>query len=91
MLKLSSWIPKRNSANVIEKTSASGLPPTEAQIRRVCVLSVMLAGVLVAAMLVASSFEKSNGSKSTDSTNSVAGWIAVVSAAIVFGSTGEQD
>ena len=86
---------KRNSANerhldVVETASTPGSPRTEAEIRRVCLLSVVLSGILVAAMLVASSFENTNGSNSTKSTNSIAGWIAVVGAAIVFGSTGER-
>lgn len=91
MLKFSNWMQKRKSANDghLNEASTSGLPPTEAEIRRVCLLSVALSGLLIAAMLVASSFEKTNGSNSTQSTDSVAGWIAVVGAAIVFGSTGE--
>ena len=91
MLKFSNWMHKRKSANDgrLDEASTSGLPPTEAEIRRVCLLSVVLSGLLIAAMLIASSFEKTDGSNSTQSTNSVAGWIAVVGAAIVFGSTGE--
>ena len=91
MLKFSNWMRKRKPANDghLNEASTSGLPPTEAEIRLVCLLSVVLSGLLIAAMLVASSFEKTNGSNSTQSTNSVTGWIAVVGAAIVFGSTGE--
>ena len=88
MLKFLNWIYPANGGHldVNEEASTSGSRPTEAEIRRVCFLSVVLSGILVAATLVASSFEKTNGSNST---NSVAGWIAVVGAAIVFGSTGK--
>lgn len=91
MLKFSNWMHKRKSANDgrLDEASTSGLPPTESEVRRVCLLSVVLSGLLIAAMLIASSFEKTDGSNSTQSTNSMAGWIAVVGAAIVFGSTGE--
>jgi hypothetical protein len=63
--------------------------PTEADIRRICYILVIAAGLLIAVMLIVSSFEAKSGGTSGDSSQSIAGWVAVVGAAIVFGSTGK--
>lgn len=62
--------------------------PTEADIRRICYILVAAAGLLIAIMLIVSSFENKSSSTPGDSSQSIAGWVAVVGAAIVFGSTG---
>ena len=65
--------------------------PTEVDIRRICYILVITAGLLIAIMLIVSSFETKSGGASGDSSQSVAGWVAVVWAAIVFGSTGKSE
>jgi uncharacterized membrane protein len=63
--------------------------PTEVDIRRICYALVITAGLLIAIMLIFSSFEAKSGGTSGDSSQSIAGWVAVVGAAVVFGSTGK--
>ena len=62
--------------------------PTETDVRKVCLWMMIMSAVIIAVMLVISHLEESNVVNNGKPSQSVAGWVAVVGAAIVFGSTG---
>ena len=62
--------------------------PNESEIRRVCCWMMIVAAALIGLMLVISHYEGASAANENNPSQSVAGWIAVVGAAIVFGSTG---
>ena len=62
--------------------------PSEADVRKVCLWMIVMSAVIIAVMLVISHLEESSVTNSGKPSQSAAGWVAVVGAAIVFGSTG---
>ena len=62
--------------------------PTEVDVRKVCFWMMVMSATLIALVLIISHFEGSNLASKENPSQSIAGWVAVVGAAIVFGSTG---
>lgn len=74
----------------MDKLDAVASLPSETDVRRVCLCSVILSAIIIAVMLIISSIERPIRAGESDTSQSIAGWIAVVGAAIVFGSTGTE-
>ena len=74
----------------MKKLDAADSLPSETDVRRVCLCSVIVSAVIIAVMLIVSSIERPVRAGESDTAQSIAGWIAVVGAAIVFGSTGTE-
>ena len=73
---------------LIKSTAES--KPNEAGVRRVCLWMMVLSALLIALMLIISHYEQSSAANGVNDSQSVAGWVAVAGAAIIFGSTGER-
>lgn len=73
---------------VAEEPTVLKSGPNESDLRRVCLWMMVVSSVLIGLMLVISHYEQSSPATEGNTSQSIAGWIAVVGAAIVFGSTG---
>ena len=62
--------------------------PTQNDISRVCIILILISFVLIAIMLVMTQFEGTPSSNGEVNTSTVAGWVAVCGASIIFGGTG---